>query len=371
MKTENLEPRTEGRVLEEKRRGLQPNGRILEAASREAAMRQARRHSAACRTQGGGCARTHSEFAVATRPAALPPVHRERLAGPALEDDGDRLAGELRSIKRTLATLEASTRGTQAAATLREGMLRAGFADPEIEAVSERVLDRATLAELRDARLLAARALGVLQGMLRLQPGLAHGTAGPRIYAFVGPAGCGKTSTLMKLAALYQRRGGRLAIASIPADADGRLRKFAEAGVLPLEIASTVEQAHSVRGKFADYEMLLVDTAGGATAEEASETALLVRELAADEVLLVIEAGMLGDLAERACAAYGRFFEIDRVIVSKLDQSVRIGAAVSIACRLGCPIAYLATGPRVPDDLRAAGAASIGRLLSKSLEAGA
>ena len=57
--------------------------------------------------------------------------------------------------------------------------------------------------------------------------------------------------------------------------------------------------------------------------------------------------------AEAALAQF-TVYGTDRLVLTKLDETARPGAAVSVAASAGLPLAYLCTGQRVPEDLERA-----------------
>ena len=96
--------------------------------------------------------------------------------------------------------------------------------------------------------------------------------------------------------------------------------------------------------------------------------ALLMKEIGPDEVMLAVEAGILGERAERIRMSFGRYFNINRVIVTKVDEIPYIGAAASLSISLGAPMAYITNGQEVPDDIRSASKSAVVQLLSSPLQ---
>ncbi|MBW2632426.1 MAG: hypothetical protein JRC90_11865 [Deltaproteobacteria bacterium] len=93
-----------------------------------------------------------------------------------------------------------------------------------------------------------------------------------RISAFVGPAGEGKTTTLSKLAArcLF---GERLNVGIITMDtyrigAAEQLKTYADIMDVPMEVASGKKEFKRALNRFADRDVILVDTPGKSRGDE-------------------------------------------------------------------------------------------------------
>jgi flagellar biosynthesis protein FlhF len=87
-----------------------------------------------------------------------------------------------------------------------------------------------------------------------------------RVWAFVGPTGVGKTTTLAKLAAHFSLRAGKK-VALITADtyrigAVEQLRTYARILKLPLEIATERDDLARIIGSYGERDLILIDTAG-------------------------------------------------------------------------------------------------------------
>jgi flagellar biosynthesis protein FlhF len=59
---------------------------------------------------------------------------------------------------------------------------------------------------------------------------------------------------------------------------------------------------------------------------------------------------------------------IDRIIVSKTDETEAIGGVISIANEANLPISYVTTGQSVPDDIQVAEASMLTRMLIQELK---
>src|SRR5512147_1912835 len=90
--------------------------------------------------------------------------------------------------------------------------------------------------------------------------------AGKKIWAFIGPTGVGKTTTLAKVAAHFLLRfNKRIALVTLDTYRIGgieQLKTYARILRLPLEIATDAETLKEIIDLHQDRDLLLIDTAG-------------------------------------------------------------------------------------------------------------
>ena len=188
------------------------------------------------------------------------------------------------------------------------------------------------------------------------------------IVALLGPTGAGKTTTIAKLAARYAARHRARDVALVSADNE-RAGAREQLHVLGRRLGVTVCDAdgpealtHALE-QLADYPLVLIDTAGHGLRDRALLRQILWMRAASNvRSLLVLPANAHpADLTEllrryRPAAPEG-------VVLTKLDESTRPGAALSILAQHNLPLAYTTSGQRVPDDLELADARTLAELL--------
>ncbi|WP_435104290.1 flagellar biosynthesis protein FlhF [Arhodomonas sp. AD133] len=185
------------------------------------------------------------------------------------------------------------------------------------------------------------------------------------VVAVVGPTGVGKTTTVAKLAARAALRHGRHQVALVTTDnfrvgGQEQLRSFARILGVPVHAAADGEELTALLADLADRRLVLVDTAG--MSQRDMRLAEQFRTLAAGErqvrPYLVLSANtQLSALIEtlrafRAVAPVG-------CILSKTDEATSLGGAITAVMRSRLPVAYVAHGQRVPEDLRPARAEAL------------
>ena len=180
------------------------------------------------------------------------------------------------------------------------------------------------------------------------------------VFAFLGPTGVGKTTTIAKIAARFVLRHGVDALGLVSTDtyrigARQQLSNFARILRAPLHVAETSHELRRILDGFQNKKLVLIDTAGMSQRDIrlVSQFATLRVEGHRVEPVLVLSAG-----ADRGCLAESlRVFQSanpESLVITKLDEAAALGGVLSLAIRVGLPIAYLSDGQRVPEDLHLA-----------------
>lgn len=190
----------------------------------------------------------------------------------------------------------------------------------------------------------------------------------PWVVALVGPTGVGKTTTVAKLAAAWKLRHG-LRVGLITCDtyrigAIDQLRTYAGIIGADLRVAMSPDDVHEAILALDDCDAILVDTAGRSQNDELriGELAALVAAAAPDETHLVLSATARESVLLREAEAFGRV-GIDRVLLTKLDESVGFGMLVEVIHRLGTRLSFFSTGQEVPNHLEPADPGRLADLL--------
>jgi flagellar biosynthesis protein FlhF len=177
--------------------------------------------------------------------------------------------------------------------------------------------------------------------------------------AFVGPTGVGKTTGIAKLAARWVMRHGTRDIALISLDDQrfGAQEQMRVLGRLLGVECYTLEDAAGLPellARLPRHRMILIDTAGlGAAHDELAARAAVfdrVARAAGVDVWLTLsagaQAGVIGEVL-RAFAAFGP----RALFLTRVDEAVSLGGTLSALATGSLPVAYVASGPRIPEDL--------------------
>jgi fused signal recognition particle receptor len=210
---------------------------------------------------------------------------------------------------------------------------------------------------------LRAHIAGVLDEHSR--PLVEDGVQRPLFYLIVGVNGTGKTTTIAKLAARFQRRGERVLLAAADtfrAAAIDQLAVWAERLDVDLvrqqpgsdPAAVVFDGIRAARARGAD--LVIADTAGrlhtkhNLMEELRKMDRVARRELgrAPDETLLVLDA-TTGQNAVAQAQEFRSAVGITGAVMAKLDGTAKGGTVIAIAAEVGVPVKLIGTGEGVDD----------------------
>jgi len=184
------------------------------------------------------------------------------------------------------------------------------------------------------------------------------------LIACMGPTGAGKTTTLAKLAARARldlgRSVGVISLDTFRVGAVEQWQRYAALMGIPFQVAS---DKSSFRRALAEMsaDIVLVDTAGRSTAASSwvlPDCLSTITEPMAKHALLVLPAWLRASDVTRISGLY-EVPAATEVVVTKLDETIEAGGVLHAALPSNIPIAYLCTGPRVPEDIREASVEAI------------
>lgn len=180
------------------------------------------------------------------------------------------------------------------------------------------------------------------------------------IYAFVGPTGVGKTTTLAKIAARFALRFGADKLGLVTMDtyriaAQEQLVLYGKILGVKVCIAQDEVSLSRVLRQLSDKKLILIDTAGMNPADErvAKQMLVLSTYLQSIAKVLVLPATSHYQVIIDAIRRY-QANHIDQCILTKLDESLAVGGALSAVIESGLGVSYLTHGQRVPEDIKMA-----------------
>ena len=194
-----------------------------------------------------------------------------------------------------------------------------------------------------------------------------------RVVTMVGPTGEGKTTTIAKLAANYSLVVGKK-VALISADtyriaAPEQLKIYADIINVPVEVVYTPIELTKALEKFADKELIFIDTAGRSPANSLhmSELKAYLNAGNPDEIHLVLSATKkLADL-KLAIKKY-QGIDIRSIIFTKLDETQHLDSLMNLAYEVKKPLSYFCIGQNVPDDIELANTDRLVEFIFKGLK---
>ena len=293
-----------------------------------------------------------SEGGAASRSAATPPVAADPIhyASP-LGDHADLIA-EMRSMKGlieerfgALAFMEKLQR-RPAEARLTQHLLDCGFSPALIRKMAEGLT-----AEVGDE---TAWATQVLERNLRANAADSAIEEQGGVFALIGATGVGKTTTTAKIAAAFAARHGAANLGLVTLDAyrvgaHEQLRAYGRILGVPVHTAHDRASLEDLLELLGAKKMVLIDTAG--MAQRDTRTRELLKMLSHRRVqrVLVVSAASQGETIEDVIVAY-RAATCAGIVLSKIDEAVKLGPALDAAIRHKLKIVGIANGQRVPED---------------------
>lgn len=184
------------------------------------------------------------------------------------------------------------------------------------------------------------------------------------VFAFVGPTGVGKTTTIAKLAARYVLEHGLGKVALITTDtyrvgAHDQLRSLGRILNVPVRVVDQERGLPTVIASLKNYPLILVDTAGFRQGDPLlKEQEQLLDSCPGLERILVLACNsQLQTLKASAHAHSGG--KLRGCVLTKLDEAGSLGEALGVVIQQKLPVLYYAEGQAIPNDLAVASAAGL------------
>lgn len=176
------------------------------------------------------------------------------------------------------------------------------------------------------------------------------------VVALVGPAGVGKTTAAARLAAQFSEAGARVVLVAADTDRVGGLEQIrAYAGILgvSVEVVYTSEEMGDLIRERRDVDLMLIDTGGAGPLDQARLAQLddLLKEAAPNEVHLTLSATADLQQMQDVVAAFEPL-GVNRLLVTKIDETARLGTVCAAAIAAKLPMSYMTHGRAVPGDMQ-------------------
>ncbi|RDU35884.1 flagellar biosynthesis protein FlhF [Neobacillus piezotolerans] len=182
-------------------------------------------------------------------------------------------------------------------------------------------------------------------------------TAGqPSLITLVGPTGVGKTTTIAKLAAAraFQKKQkvGLLTSDTFRIAAVEQLLTYADILNIPLEVVMKEDELETAMKAMKGRHVVFMDTAGRNYLEKQyiNEVSQFLRYDTRQENYLVLSMTSrwrdMKNIVEQMKAV-----PIDKLILTKWDETACYGAALNMAYHYPYPLAFICTGQEVPQDI--------------------
>ena len=174
------------------------------------------------------------------------------------------------------------------------------------------------------------------------------------VLALVGPTGVGKTTTTAKIAAAFATRHGAANLGLITLDAyrvaaHEQLRAYGRILGVPVHTAHDRASLEDLLELLSAKKMVLIDTAGMAQRDSRTQDLIEMLSHRSIKKLLVLNAASQGETIEDVLVSY-RASQARGVVLSKIDEAVKLGPALDALIRHRLTILAVANGQRVPED---------------------
>jgi flagellar biosynthetic protein FlhF len=198
------------------------------------------------------------------------------------------------------------------------------------------------------------------------------------VIALLGPTGVGKTTTIAKLAARAAMEFGPEDIALVTTDtfrigAHEQLATYGRILGCPVKVAKDADELADILYQLRHRRLILLDTAGmGQRDLRLSEQLDTLMQNSGSHIrsLLVLPATSQRRVLQETIEHFRRI-PLSGCVLTKLDESLSLGELLCVTIENALPVAYLADGQRVPEDIRQATGQFLVAKASDMLESGA
>lgn len=177
-----------------------------------------------------------------------------------------------------------------------------------------------------------------------------------KFYVFVGSTGVGKTTTLAKIASKEtienKKKIGFLTLDTYRISAVEQLKTYAEILSSPIEVAYEIQDLSFAIDRLSNRDMVFIDTAGRShnNKSQVEDLKKVLSNIQEKKVFLVLSANTSIDDIYDIVDTYS-FVDDYEIIVTKTDETLRMGNVLDIIKKTGKNISYITFGQNVPDDI--------------------
>ena len=178
----------------------------------------------------------------------------------------------------------------------------------------------------------------------------------PSVILLAGLQGAGKTTTAIKLANRFKKRGKKVLLVAADTYRPGAIDQleilaknidvpvYKETNSDPLKICSN--SLHYIKDR--EIEVIIIDTAGRLHIDKDMMLEIKrISELTKPDETLFVADGMTGQDAVNSAKQFNENLSLTGIILTKMDGDSRGGAAVSIKEIIGKPIKFIGTSEKI------------------------
>jgi len=172
----------------------------------------------------------------------------------------------------------------------------------------------------------------------------------------IGLYGSGKTTTAVKLANYYSKKGYRCCVVGLdvhrPA-APEQLAQYAKKANIPAFVSNesdAIKIWKGIKDKVEKFDLAFIDSAGrdALDAKLIEEIKQIYQEIKPSHVLLVMSAD-IGQAAKKQAEFFAKALKIDGIILTKMDGTAKAGGALASCKQANAKVYFIGVGEKVND----------------------
>ncbi len=182
----------------------------------------------------------------------------------------------------------------------------------------------------------------------------------PRVFVLVGPTGVGKTTTIAKLAAINGVTSGdqSLSVCMITIDnyrigARTQIETYGDIMGIPVYTAESYDDLKAKIEMNRDHDLIFIDTIGKSPRDfmKLAEMRSIIEACGSNAEIHLAISSTTKDKDINEILDQFEPFHYKSVILTKLDETTRVGNLISILSRRKKPLSYITDGQGVPQDI--------------------
>jgi flagellar biosynthesis protein FlhF len=300
----------------------------------------------------------------ARKPQSFEEEKKKILGTVKSEKTFDLLLEEMKSLKEQIGTLQAPQQQGESQSdhptihALRELLEHNEFTTRYIDATLRRVRAEFSMDALEDLEAVKQHVVDWIAESIRLHRPKARFR--PEVFILVGPTGVGKTTTIAKLAAIHgpAENGERKDVRIVTIDnyrigAKEQIETYGSIMDIPVTCVESPQEMKKQMALYDGVDLVFVDTIGKSPREftKLGEMNELLRGIGGKGHfhLAVSATTKTSDMEE----IFRQFepFGYESVVITKVDETNRLGNVISLLSERQKPISYVTNGQRVPQDI--------------------
>ena len=188
------------------------------------------------------------------------------------------------------------------------------------------------------------------------------------VCAFVGPTGCGKTTTVVKIGILCKLvlEGDVLIVSADTHKVGGneQLQIFSSIAGIPFRSVYTPDEIEALIRNESTRNFILIDTTGVSPLNKdvILDIVDVLRPAECTHTYMVQSINSSESFFRQSLKEFAAF-EPNSIILTKFDEIAKIGGVISALLGSDLPCSYFSTGQKVPDDIEPASVEKLAQLL--------